>query len=699
MRKIALLLLFLPLPAIARVDGPDDNQTAQVRRIPKEGIDVPDEIRRELEQGLKQLETTLATITPRADLPVLDLRPDAAIFHKAVADALNHNEFFDPAEFDKARVLLREGQRRAEILALGRDPDWTRATGRVVRAYVSKIDGSIQPYGLVIPESYEFRGKDRYRLDIWFHGRGETLSELNFIHERMTRDGEFTPRDTIVLHPYGRYCNAFKFAGEVDVYEALDSTRTRYKIDDDRISERGFSMGGAAAWQFAVHDPTRWFAANPGAGFSETPRFLNVFQSETLDPPWYERTLWSLYDCDKWAGNLRMVPTVAYSGEIDKQKQAADIMAEALKPYGVELAHIIGPNTAHKYEPGAKQEVERRLDDLARLGRQPAPGQQGFRTFTLRYNQSANLTIDALEEHWKPAEIRLGVFDTSFLVEIDNVTAFTIDYPAGSSPLSEEFLKESAVSPGPDREFLLSINHLQWVDIPLNGSDRSWRASFHKAGDTWKLGPLPDDGGLRKKHGLQGPIDDAFMDSFMFVRPTGESSHPKLAAWSNSELDRAIEHWRRHFRGVARVKDDTEITDTDIAAHNLVLWGDPSSNAILRRIADKLPIVWTDQAIQVGDTTHDAAHHALIAIYPNPLNPERYVVLNSSFTFREYDYLNNARQTPKLPDWAVIDLDTPPDSRHPGKVVAADFFDERWQLKPPRNQNEPAVVPEPAQNR
>ena len=40
-------------------------------------------------------------------------------------------------------------------------------------------------------------------------------------------------------------------------------------------------------------------------------------------------------------------------------------------------------------------------------------------------------------------------------------------------------------------------------------------------------------------------------------------------------------------------------------------------------------------------------------IYPNPLNPKQYVVLNSGFTFREYDYLNNARQVPKLPDWAV----------------------------------------------
>jgi len=56
------------------------------------------------------------------------------------------------------------------------------------------------------------------------------------------------------------------------------------------------------------------------------------------------------------------------------------------------------------------------------------------------------------------------------------------------------------------------------------------------------------------------------------------------------------------------------------------------------------------------------------------------VVLNSGFTYREYDYLNNAREVPKLPDWAIIDTTTPPNSRFPGKVVDANFFDEQWRL-------------------
>src|SRR5262249_3857598 len=128
------------------------------------------------------------------------------------------------------------------------------------------------------------------------------------------------------------------------------------------------------------------------------------------------------------------------------------------------------------------------------------------------------------------------------------------------------------------------------------------------------------------------------------------------------------------------VKNDTAVNEDDIAAHNLVLWGDPSSNQLLRQMADRLPIRWNAQEIRVGGQSFPAADHTALLIYPNPLNPKGYVVLNSGFTFREYDYLNNARQTPKLPDYAVVDVAQPVTSRAPGGVAAAGFFDEQWAL-------------------
>ena len=117
-------------------------------------------------------------------------------------------------------------------------------------------------------------------------------------------------------------------------------------------------------------------------------------------------------------------------------------------------------------------------------------------------------------------------------------------------------------------------------------SDRSWTAHFRKSGDAVDGGrQRASDAGLHKRHGLQGPIDDAFLDSFIFVPPTGTPVAPGVAKWVAAEQKHAITEWRRQFRGEAQVRDDTEITDADIAASNLVLWGDPGSNRVLARIA------------------------------------------------------------------------------------------------------------------
>jgi hypothetical protein len=498
------------------------------------------------------------------------------------------------------------------------------------------------------------------------------LSEVNFLEEHRRTPGQFTPPGTIVLHPYGRYCNAFKFAGEVDVLEAIDAVRRNYRIDDDRIAVRGFSMGGAACWQFAVHYADRWFAANPGAGFSETPLFLKVFQNETLKPAWYETALWNLYDCPGYALNLVHCPTVAYSGELDSQKQAADVMEGALRAQGIDLVHIIGPKTKHQYHPDAKREVERRMNHLAERGLERNPKNVSLVTYTLKYPKMDWVTIDALGEHWKQASVQVERKAGSVSVTSKNVEALTLDDPPGWSPFP-------ILGPAPI-DVTVDGTTLQ---VPRPRSDRSWHCALHKEGSAWVLGAFPETE-LRKRHDLQGPIDDAFMDSFVFVRPTSRGTSAAVDSWVKQESARAAEQWRRQFRGDALSVDDTAVDDQRIASSNLVLWGDPQSNAVLKRIADRLPIRWDGRAIKAGEKEYPAENHALIMIYPNPLNPKRYVVLNSGFTYREYDYLNNARQVPKLPDWAVIDLRTPPDSRRPGAVVAADFFGERWELRPER---------------
>ena len=663
------LCAVLCITAVTSADGPADNKQNQVRRIPALGVEVPAAQQQELEQGLAKLQASLGQLRKSRDARIKALIPDVEIYHRAVRCALEYQEFFHEREIGTGLNLLKQGQERADQLLKGEAP-WTRQTGLVVRGYISKIDQTVQPYGLVIPDNYTFLGKSDYRCDLWFHGRGERLSEVNFINQQQRSRGQYTPADTIVLHPYGRYSNAFKFAGEIDVLEALESTKQNYRIDEDRVSVRGFSMGGAACWQFAVHYADRWFAANPGAGFSETPLFLKVFQEEKLKPTWYEEKLWQLYDCPGYALNLFQCPTVAYSGEIDRQKQAADVMELALKKVGIDMVHIIGPDTAHKIHPDSKVIIEEKMDSLARVGRQRVPATIHLVAYTLKYNRMAWVTLDAMEEEWTQAQIDARLLSGNRVdVKTDNVTAFSFKMAAGESPLD----MTQPVTVQVDGRKLAAPRPL---------SDRSWEVSFHKSGDSWQVGPATyEPGQLVKKHNLQGPIDDAFMDSFIFVSPSGTCASPTVDKWVQSELEHAIVHWRQQFRGDARVMKDAEITDKEIASSNLVLWGDPQSNQLIKKIADQLPIQWTADAITVGEKQYPADHCAPVLIFPNPLNPEKYVVLNSGFTYREYAYLNNARQVPMLPDWAIIDLRTPAGSQYPGKVVDANFFDEFWRLK------------------
>jgi len=686
----------------ARADGLQDNIPENVRRIPELGIAVPDDRAASMRTSLSQLQEKIAAIKASNDALKPALLPDVMIFERAVRCALDYNEFFDVKEFDKADTLLKEGLTRADQLLAG-TPEWITQKGLVVRGYISRIDQTVQPYGLVIPPTYASDHSVPTRCDIWFHGRGEKLSEVNFLWDRMQNPGEFTPDHTIMLHPYGRYCNAFKFAGEIDVLEALEDVQKRYRIDEDRISVRGFSMGGAACWQFATHYSDRWFAANPGAGFSETPQFLKVFQKEELKPTAWEQTLWNLYDCDKWALNLTHCPTIAYSGENDSQKQAADVMEEALAEHGIRLRHVIGVGMGHKYDTESKAIVNSSLTSLCRRGRLGAPRHVLLYTSTLKYNRMHWVTVDTLTEHWKAAVVDAHLVTipavppdplssggswtprrTELQIGIGNVASLSIDFPPGTLEHGQEptVVQQSGMA---TRGLTVRIDKALTVihgEIPNPTSDGAWSFRLtRRDDDNWEVGPSKQND-LRKRHNLQGPIDDAFMDSFVFVRPTGTAANEAVGKWADAELTGAIEHWRRHFRGDARVVNDVDLTDEMIQSANLILWGDPKSNSVMAKISDKLPIQWTAGKITVGDKTYDSANHAPILIHPNPLNLNRYVVLNSSFTFRDYAYLNNARQVPMLPDWAVIDLNTPPNSVWPGRVVAADFFDEQWQLKP-----------------
>jgi hypothetical protein len=410
---------------------------------------------------------------------------------------------------------------------------------------------------------------------------------------------------------------------------------------------------------------------------------LKVFQSETLQPYWFEQKLWQLYDCPVWVRNLRMLPTIAYSGALDKQKQAADIMAQAAwnlpDNARFELTHIVAPNTGHQVAPESRREIERRLTLIDQLKINRKPEGYSFTTCSLRYNRAHHIIIDALTEHWVPTTISEHRSDRKTIVSTDGgCQQFTLQYDVGEIPGSSLSLTIYDYTPLDENSV---PKQYRW-NLPLR-SDRSFSATFRRTADSWEqVSPLePPSDTIRKRHALQGPIDDAFLDAFLFVSPSGDGLHPESQRWVQSEFDRAVREWHRQMRGEVRIKKAADVTPDDMKKYHLILWGDPQSNPLISKVLPELPMQWSAASLELGGKSWDAKSHMPVMIYPNPEFPSRYIVLNSGFTYREYDYLNNARQVPKLPDWAVIDLSEPPGTRWPGKVADANFFDEQWQVK------------------
>jgi predicted esterase len=621
------------------------------RHLPPAGIEIPAVDRERLTAELARLQARRDAFQATAPTgPLAGLIVDADVCLKAVRFALDELEFFKATDVAAAGDVLAAANQRLDELA-AENADWPSQRGTVVRGYRSAIDDSAQPYGLVIPEKLDL--SKPVPLYVWLHGRNDKLADLQFIAERSKQPGQIRPDDAIVLHPFGRSCLGWKSTAEIDVFEAIESVCERYPIDRDRIVLMGFSMGGAGAWHIGAHYSDRFAGVHAGAGFVDVARYQKLSPDKL--PPAYEQTMWDVYDVPKYVRNLFNLPVVAYSGELDKQKQAADIMAEAFHAEGHELTHLIGPGMAHKYDPAVLAKVMERMQAAATQGRDAASPTLSLQTRSLRYNRVHWIEALALDEHWQDSRI-----DAAYA-------------PDGQLKLTTKNIRSMEVHPPkPVLQMLVDGQHV------LAGKGRT---VFEKRDGRWGepdsvLGQQP-----RKRPGLQGPIDDVLLEPFLVVTPTGNST-PEVDRWVAFELEHFRRRWKHVYRGELREVRDVDLTQEEIERYHLICWGDPMSNSILRKVANRLPLARKDEMLRLGSQQFDAAHHLPLAISPNPLNPLRYLVQNSGPTHREAHDRTNSLQNPKLGDWAIVDVRVAPDAERPGRVVAAGFFDEFWGLPP-----------------
>jgi predicted acyl esterase/pimeloyl-ACP methyl ester carboxylesterase len=633
------------------------------------------EERGRLEQGVKELNERIRRLrVGKGPGPALDAVAEAEVFAVGITRALRYDTEFSPADVALLKKSLERARERVVALEDGRQP-WAQKKGKAARAFVSAVDGSVQPFGVIVPAKYD-RARP-IRLDVVLHGssRPVGMSELRFLarFDEGDEGGTAPDQDFVELHPLGRVENCYRWAGETDVFEAVEAVCRNYSIDRDRVVLRGMSMGASGTWHLGLKRPDRFVALGPYCGYVDTHEFsrtpLPTFVEVGPLPPHQEKALHMLDSMD-YAANAGVVPAVACIGDKDVFFQSHVLMRAAMEKEGLKMVNLISPGTGHVIDPVTHREQMRRIGEIATKGLDRGPRHLRFVTWTLKYGRCHWLEVLGLEEHYARAEIEARIQEDGSVdvAEPRNVTRFAILPLAlqGASPKLRVGGKPVALPARegvmPARETVVGKRDGQWVYLGERGA-------------------IALDG---KRPGLQGPIDDAFTSPFLCVRGTGKAWHAEVQAWSDASLRRFAYEWQRYFRGELPVKDDTEVTEEDVRRCNLILFGDPGSNRWIGKVLPQLPLRWTRDELQLGGERYAAANHAPVLIQPNPLAKGRYVVLNSGHTFHEKELASlNYLLFPRLGDWAVLRVSgKPPESVSlplDETVLRAGFFDEHWK--------------------
>jgi hypothetical protein len=483
----------------------------------------------------------------------------------------------------------------------------------------------------------------------------------------------------IELHPLGRVENCYRWAGETDVFEAIDDVCCKYNIDRDRIVLRGMSMGASGTWHLGLKHPDMFVALGPYCGYVDTHRFsetpLDNFVRVGPLPEYQERGLHMLDSID-YAANAGVVPVIACIGEKDVFFQAHVIMGEAMQREGLTMVNLISPGTGHVIDPVTHAEQMRRIGEYASRGINHVPRKLRFVTWTLKYSRCHWLEVQGLTEHYRRSEISARILDDGS-IEIDepqNIDRFAVlpeALPAKNARVriagAEVRLSDGRGEGQPAAPFVFVRSAHGWEHV---SGTRAAGAS------------------QAKRPGLTGPIDDAFTTKFLCVRGTGAPWHAGTQKYAEASLRRFAYEWHRYFRGELPVKDDKDVTSEDLRTSNLILFGDPASNSLIAQVLPKLPLRWTASELEFAGQKYPAAEHLPAFIYPNPLTPaggeKHYVVLNSGHTFREAELAKlNYLLFPRWGDWAVLKVGdkspTNPSDSLEETVLRAGFFNEAWQ--------------------
>lgn len=561
-------------------------------------------------------------------------------------------------------AAARHGAESAEARAArARLDDWTaritadpdllgKLRGVQEWAYESPVDGTGQPFKLMIPTDYD--PARPAPVSVYMHGyTGDHLSHSTGMQAHA---GSF---EVAVL---GRARGGWYVAlSQADVLHVLDYVEAHWRVDPDRVHLTGGSMGGGATFKLGARFPHRFASGQIACGYVQQEPVGNlltfpIYATHSDDDP--------------------VVPIIQSRGPLaELRRRGGRAIFDGTTGYG----HAVWNYAAGNERSGAwgtaqvrpDSHTVRRLDftaydgaalrcwwaEIAEWGAEPRPARfvatagEG-NTLFVEFDNVARLRLRTAESPFDPAQPLHVVVNGAVPTEIPAPLpdALVIDgpgAPAGAAPARLH-------TPG---------GPIQVYDgSPLlivygTGGTPAAQAALRTAADAASRSP-----------------NTSWKDDLGVVDPGDQ-----------------VPHWRNLFGRLA-VKPDTAVTDADLARCNLVLLGTAAENAIVARLADRLPVRLADDRIVCSDgVALPAAQRTLGLVHFNPLAPERLVFWVASSEPAGY---SAAATVPALCSPLFIGADLLVTHATEHQLVAARSFDSRWRWLAGR-ESSPVLAPQP----
>jgi poly(3-hydroxybutyrate) depolymerase len=562
-------------------------------------------------------------------------------------------------DVDESRAVAQV-ERLEELCPEEEALSFENVTGIVHRAYRSKIDKKRQPYVLYVPRAYAANKKARFPLVVTFHGLGFSPEEtLRITLGQPLKAGQlsldkqppiWTLRDpgVLVLAVNGYGSVGHRTLGEMDVLHALEEVKKSYRVDEERVSITGFSLGGTAAFVLPLHHPSLFAAAAPLCGYPNLRDFYAIKAKKK--EPW-ERILISQRAIVEYAENGRNIPMKVFHGAKDKPKRS-QLMVDRYRDLGYRVDFEVYEDLGHRIWHRAYREGGL-LRWLSRQRRPSFPKRVTYRGRHRRYDGAHWVQLLAPENQDRPWSIDGRQSSKRVRITTSNVNAFSVRLKT---------LQKDVRVDG------------QAVDIASDVTS----LRFEKGGGGWTSVSNLNSRSGSKRQGLSGPLDDIWNEGFVIVVGTQDPLQTEANLLAAKELRRF------NYRTAVEIPiiQDVDISESMLRQTSLMLIGNPTSNSVTALAEAKLPLRFEKEALVFGGKRFVGTDVGVSLIYPSPFNGDRYVVLHAGVG--RIGTLS-ARNLPAfVPDYLVYDKRMRAqygakllDKR---RVLEAGFFAADWEL-------------------